>query len=198
MTDDRLAQARELIKAKDYQSARQLLKPIRHDETARRWLDRLDEIAPEEDNEQSLSVMLTVFGVVIGAIVAGGAWGALALVTDEPPHAGFVLIGLLTGATTSGFGGRRNRLAGLVAMIGTLCGIIVGVYVAAFFKPFDGLPRFNAETLTQIESILTIPLASHFSPIDLLWVPLALIASWRLASGWGQSVKTDHSTTKPE
>ncbi|MCC7449629.1 MAG: hypothetical protein IT324_19570 [Anaerolineae bacterium] len=46
MADERLAQARALIKAKQYQQARRTLTGVDHP-AARAWLAKLDEIAPE-------------------------------------------------------------------------------------------------------------------------------------------------------
>lgn len=46
MADERLAQARDLIKAKRYQQARRTLTGVDHP-TAKAWLAKLDEIAPE-------------------------------------------------------------------------------------------------------------------------------------------------------
>lgn len=50
MADERLAQARALIKAKQYQQARRTLTGLDHP-TARVWLAKLDEIAPEVEED---------------------------------------------------------------------------------------------------------------------------------------------------
>ncbi|MBI5931104.1 MAG: tetratricopeptide repeat protein [Chloroflexi bacterium] len=47
---DQLAEARELIKNKQYDAARALLEALPFDETAQKWLAKLDEIAPRPKN----------------------------------------------------------------------------------------------------------------------------------------------------
>lgn len=56
MANERLAQARDLIKAKRYQEARQVLKVIADHPTARTWLAKLDEIAPEVPEDDPFAV----------------------------------------------------------------------------------------------------------------------------------------------
>lgn len=55
MADERLAQARALIKAKQYQQARRTLTGVDHP-TARAWLMKLDEIAPEVPEDDPFAV----------------------------------------------------------------------------------------------------------------------------------------------
>ena len=55
MANERLAQARALIKAKQYQQARRTLTGVDHP-TARAWLMKLDEIAPEVSEDDPFSV----------------------------------------------------------------------------------------------------------------------------------------------
>ena len=50
MANERLAQARAQIKAKQYQQARRTLTGVDHP-TARAWLTKLDEIAPVEEDD---------------------------------------------------------------------------------------------------------------------------------------------------
>ena len=50
MANERLAKARDLIKAKQYQDARKVLTGLDHP-TARAWLAKLDEIAPVEEDD---------------------------------------------------------------------------------------------------------------------------------------------------
>ena len=55
MAQEQLTAARDLIKAKQYQQARQVLKGVDHP-TARTWLAKLDEIAPEGPEDDPFSV----------------------------------------------------------------------------------------------------------------------------------------------
>jgi len=56
MAQEQLTAARDLIKAKRYQEARQVLKVIADHPTARVWLAKLDEIAPEVPEDDPFAV----------------------------------------------------------------------------------------------------------------------------------------------
>lgn len=58
MSEAKLHQARSLIKQKEYQQARAILLTMPDDPTARRWLRKLDEIAPAVEQEANHTVIL--------------------------------------------------------------------------------------------------------------------------------------------
>lgn len=49
MSNEKMIEARDLIKAKRYAEARTILKTVNHP-TAHQWLKKIDEIAPEDDD----------------------------------------------------------------------------------------------------------------------------------------------------
>lgn len=63
------ALAKKLIKVKDYKSARKVLKQINHP-TAKQWLSKLDEVAPEEQQSDAwLWGVVAIIGVLLVAMV---------------------------------------------------------------------------------------------------------------------------------
>ena len=70
MAQERLQQARDLIRQQRYDEARTMLFPIRTHPTARKWLARLDEIAPI-DSGQGRAVNLALGAVSLLSGVAG-------------------------------------------------------------------------------------------------------------------------------
>jgi hypothetical protein len=69
MSKAKLLAARELIKEKEYEEARTLLKGIDHP-TAKKWLDKLDEISPESKKTVSIPYpILIVGGVGISVVI---------------------------------------------------------------------------------------------------------------------------------
>lgn len=73
MANERLAQARAQIKAKQYQQARRTLTGVDHP-TARAWLAKLDEIAPEAAARPARGRRILLVGCValLLILVAGG------------------------------------------------------------------------------------------------------------------------------
>ncbi|MEP7293481.1 MAG: hypothetical protein ABI835_16975 [Chloroflexota bacterium] len=70
MSNTKLQAARELIEEKRYTEARVVLKTIPNDATAKRWLAKLDEIAPEKSTRSSFVIPVLVIGFLLIAVVS--------------------------------------------------------------------------------------------------------------------------------
>jgi hypothetical protein len=65
MSTSKLQVARELITEKHYEAARALLKTMPDDPTAKRWLTKLDEIAPVTPVKRSRTPLIATGGIII-------------------------------------------------------------------------------------------------------------------------------------
>lgn len=83
MSKAKLEAARELIKEKQYAEARAILRTIKTDPTAQRWLAKLDEIAPEQRGASVLPLAIALV-VLLVVLVIGGA---LVLINRQTPAA---------------------------------------------------------------------------------------------------------------
>lgn len=81
MSKAKLEAARELIRSKQYAEARAVLRTIAKDPTAKKWLARLDEIAPEKKRNR------TRLAGVLALVVLCGIVGLLSPRTPREPTA---------------------------------------------------------------------------------------------------------------
>lgn len=79
MSKAKLEAARELIRSKQYAEARAVLRTMADDATARKWLARLDEIAPEQKPTRKRSRLAGVLALVV-------LCGVIALLTPRQPR----------------------------------------------------------------------------------------------------------------
>lgn len=79
MSKAKLEAARELIRSKQYAEARAVLRTMADDATARKWLARLDEIAPEQKPKRKRTRLAGVLALVV-------LCGVIALITPRQPR----------------------------------------------------------------------------------------------------------------
>lgn len=141
----------------------------------------------------SIAVALLAAGVA--SIVGGLLWGLIVRVTDYEIGYMATGIGLLSGLAIVWFSDRRGTPLQIIAVVSALVGIGIGKYLGFFAALKDFLALEYGETAVQSltvfspEAIQVFFMASGdlFSPYDLLWIILAVIAAWRIPRGLGMS-----------
>jgi hypothetical protein len=104
-------------------------------------------------------------------------------------------IGLLSGFAIVWFSDRRGTLLQIIAVFSALVGIGIGKYLSFFAVLKDYLALEYGEVAVQGLSALSpeaiqiffSAIGELFSPYDILWVVLAIIAAWRIPRGVGIS-----------
>ena len=159
MAVEPMREARELIKAKRYNEARNILVTV-DDPRAQQWLEQLDNMAPavsqhplavesappqrytsneapiQAENTESgaMSLIMAIIGGVVGAVIGGIIWAAIAIITDY--EIGYVAIGvgaLAGGGVVVANGGKRGLPYQLIAVMTGVAGIFVGKFLAGVY-----------------------------------------------------------------
>lgn len=135
----------------------------------------------------STAIPMAIIGGVLAALVGGAIWGFVVKLTGY--EIGYMAIGigaLCGGAVLLFTGGKRGVPLQIIAVLCSLLGIVLGQYSAFFFivkaeAPKHGLdlsalPYFSMDTF----HLFTAYLKELFSPFQILWIILAIGASWRI------------------
>lgn len=151
----------------------------------------IKEVEKEQLSTRPLLVAMLAAGVA--SIVGGLWWGLIVKLTEY--EIGFMAtgIGLLSGFAVVLFSNRRGLVLQFIAVVSALVGIGIGKYLSFFavLKDFlileygeaavQGLSTFSSEVMR----IFLTTAGSMFSPYDVLWIVLAVIAAWRIPRGLG-------------
>lgn len=178
--------------------AEQLVNPV---------YDDLIRAARDQQYESSALLPGLMMGVV-AALVGGAVWGAIAYYAHY--EVGYVAwgIGLLTGfAVVYGAGGRRGMPLQVSAVLCSVLGIALGKYSSFIFSVNSYFSTASADELSAMGmdqataqathlSLLSIEAANLFisslssmlTPIDLIFVVLAVASAWKIPKGMGISV----------
>lgn len=199
MTREELREAREFIRSGDYAAARDILHRIKHP-VADRWLVRLNEIDPPQpdtepdepddallpdddpvpDDDFAFNAVQTIVGALIGAVVSGLTWALLPLLVDEVPSFLLVGIGLLVGAMTGGFSGYRGVSVGLVAVLGTLGGVLLAIYGEQVVQRLDTVESSQPVLLSILDDVLLLPPSSLVHSADVPWILTACVVAFAM------------------
>lgn len=142
-----------------------------------------------QDYQKGSAAAITIRGLIgglIGAVIGGALWGLIVILTDF--EIGFMAtgIGFLVGILVVFFaGGRKGTHLQIVAMICAVIGILIGKY---FFFYHSVIQFVSSEIGPKTAASLTLFSKSViyligeepmlvFSPLDILWIILALVAA---------------------
>lgn len=141
-----------------------------------------------------------LIGALLAAVIAGVIWGLVVAKTQRELAIAALGVGLLVGmAVVLLSGGKKGRPFQIIAVLGSLFGILMGKYAAFFFSLKDYIAeQLGAEVAGEMslfspESIrvfLTnlpelVREGELFSVYDILWVILAVISAWRIPKALG-------------
>jgi hypothetical protein len=149
----------------------------------------------EKEQLSAGSVVVALLAAGIASIVGGLLWGLFVKVTDHEIGYMATGIGLLSGFAIVWFSDRRGTLLQIIAVFSALVGIGIGKYLSFFAVLKDYLALEYGEVAVQGLSALSpeaiqiffSAIGELFSPYDILWVVLAIIAAWRIPRGVGIS-----------
>ena len=236
MISEKMREARDLIKAKRYSEARAILVMV-DDPKAQQWLDHLDRITPPAKSRQeeqpswaqslrddleagqgsstiqpdqeaaALTYIMAAIGGLVGAVVGGIIWAAIAIIANL--EIGYVAIGV---GALAGWGVvmGTNRRKGLpfqsIAVVTALFGLFVGKYLAAVFFYRDVLIGEFGEAVvneiglgplfTDVFQFFPDYLSASFEIIDILFVVIAIAAAWGIPSVKAAQRRADKAAKK--
>jgi hypothetical protein len=152
----------------------------------------------EKENLSAGSVLVALLAAGVAAILGGLLWGLIVRLTDYEIGYMATGIGLLSGFAIVWFSNRRGTPLQIIAVVFALIGIGIGKYLSFFAVRKDFLALEYGEAAVQGLSVLSIEALQFFfsatgdlfSPYDLLWIVLAVVAAWRILRGVGISPST--------
>lgn len=153
--------------------------------------------AAKEAQFTSSSVLPTLFGGVLAAVVGGVIWGLIVIATKY--EIGFMAWGLggLCGFAVLLFSrGKRGFPLQAIAVLSSLLGILIGKYFTFFQYLKEAIAEeHSAEAASNIsifsQNVIQFffeHIGSMLSGFDILWVILAVITAWRIPKGVGIKV----------
>jgi hypothetical protein len=146
-----------------------------------------------------------IAGGVASALIGAGAWALITVATNYQHSAMAMGVGLLVGLAVRKYGHGISRPFGVAGAVLALCGALLGNLLSfgGLVAKIGGLPLLAVEA-----NLLTNPvaaanaLADSFSPIDILFYVIAIIAGYHFS--FRELVESDivrmvrHSTTEED
>jgi len=165
-------------------------------ESARTFVTSIHaELLKETEREQlTTGTLLVAFAAaVVAALVGGAIWGGIVLLTEY--EVGFMAtgIGLLSGYAVTFFSEKKGPPLQVIAVLSALGGILAGKYFTFFLSLKDFIKaEYGAAAASQVgifsgdvARIFREAISDLFSPYDLLWIVLAIVAAWGIPRAVG-------------
>lgn len=137
------------------------------------------------ERAQGRDVPLAVLGGLLGSLLGGVAWAAIAVASDM--EIGYVALGIgwLAGqGVLLAAGKRKGRELQYVAVACSVLGLVVGKYFSLAHAIIGSVQRKQDLTLSYLDPEIIRIFIEHasqlFSPWDALWVFLAFGVAWRI------------------
>jgi len=126
-----------------------------------------------------------IAGGLVAAVVGGFLWGLIVILTEYEIGIAAWGMGFLAGFAVVRFaGGAKGTPLGIVAVVSSLLGIVLGKYISyAYFFKQAVEDRFNVEISyfdSEIFRAFRENLGDIFGGFDLIWAVLAVLTAWRL------------------
>jgi hypothetical protein len=149
----------------------------------------------EKEQLSAGSIITALLAAGVASVVGGILWGLIVRLTNYEIGYMAIGIGLLSGLAIVWFSDRRGTLLQIIAVVSALVGIGIGKYLSFFTVLKDFLTLEYGEAAVQGLSVFStdamqvffFAAGDLFSPYDLLWVVLAVVAAWRIPRGVGIS-----------
>jgi len=124
-------------------------------------------------------IVLPVVGALLAAIIGGGIWATLTVITEYEFGLLALGIGGLVGYTVVLFSkGQTTQIHQVIAVIASLIGILLGKYFIFSYIEVGFERMFSIETISYFKDNLM----EYFNGIDLVFIVLAAVTAWRLSS----------------
>jgi hypothetical protein len=118
-------------------------------------------LSVEDGNEGSVNVGKAILGAVGGGLAMGALYGVASRVVGEYSYAAF-LIGAVAGLAAMKLGGGRSVVAGVVAAISALAGVVIGKLICGAPEGVSWL-SYHTQMFDILFCYLANPAAAFFA-----------------------------------
>lgn len=122
---------------------------------------RMGHLSVEDGNEGSVNVGKAILGAVGGGLAMGALYGVASRVVGEYSYAAF-LIGAVAGLAAMKLGGGRSVVAGVVAAISALAGVVIGKLICGAPEGVSWL-SYHTQMFDILFCYLANPAAAFFA-----------------------------------
>ncbi len=142
------------------------------------------------------AILPAMLGAGLAAAAGGGLWGLVVILTGYVIGYMALGIGLLSGFAVVLFSrGQRGLPLQVIAVAGSLLGIVIGKYTTFFHFLKKAVANQHGEAVAAKVSLFSektvqvfaLNIGSMLSAFDILWVFLAVITAWRIPKALGPS-----------
>jgi hypothetical protein len=149
----------------------------------------------EKEQLSAGSIAVALLAAGVASVIGGILWGLIVRLTNYEIGYMATGIGVLSGFAIVWFSDRRGTTLQIIAVISALIGIGIGKYLSFFAVLKDYLALEYGEAAVQGLTVFSTDamrvffsaIGDLFSPYDILWIVLAIIAAWRIPRGVGMS-----------
>lgn len=133
------------------------------------------------------NIVLPALGALLAAIVGGGIWALIIVLTNYEIGIIALGIGALVGYTVVYLAKHQTtQIHQVLAVIGSLLGIVLGKYFTFSYTINDDLAHiFDSETITFFQENFK----EFFGGTDIIFVALAVITAWRMPARMNRPVE---------
>lgn len=141
-------------------------------------------------------IVMPTIGALIAAVIGGGVWALIAVLTNYELGLVAWAIGGLTGYAVAILANRRvNAAHQLIAVIASLLGILLGKYFIVSYLLSDGIDGvFNSDSFAFFKENFT----EFFKGMDIVFVVLAVATAWQLPRKLANQAPSQDQTVTPE
>lgn len=162
-----------------------------------------DDIMRQDVDSASLAIVPALIGGLLGALVGGGLWAVIAVITKY--EIGWIAIGVgfLAGGGVVLLGRQRGIPFQVIAVAMAVVGLGIGKYLIFFFLGRQEIiDQFGVEAWDAVGFTLTSPeiiqgffetLGESLQAIDLLFLGLAILTAWGIPSARAAAATADSS-----
>jgi len=123
-------------------------------------------------------IVLPIIGALLAAVIGGAIWAVIVVLTDYEIGLVAWAIGGLAGYLVAVFASRRtNQVHQVIAVIGSLLGILLGKFFMFSYVVNDG---FNGMFESEIITLFKENFTEFFGGMDIVFVVLAVLTAWQL------------------
>jgi hypothetical protein len=132
-------------------------------------------------------IVLPIIGALLAAVVGGGIWALITVLTNY--ELGIIAwgIGAAAGYVVGYLANRQTtQVHQIIAVIGSLLGIVFGKYFTFTYTLSDDLAHiFDNQAFTFFQNNFT----EFFGGMDIIFVLFAVVTAWRMPSRMSNSVE---------
>jgi hypothetical protein len=132
-------------------------------------------------------ILVPALGALLAAIVGGGIWALITVLTNYELGIIALGVGVLVGYVVVYLANRQTtQVHQVLAVIGSLIGILLGKYFTFTYTINDDLAHiFDSQSISFFQDNFKV----FFGGMDIIFVVLAVITAWRMPGRMNKPVE---------